>query len=250
MIHAVPLVRYKGKGPEGIQTMREKFDAENEGVAIPTYVRWLANPRAVRDRRPNGEIAASSVGFVVKGSKVEKGLAKKGIKAAGVWYRVETYTNAGPDSRCELCCGWGHIENKCSSKPTYGYCAGHPWTSDHKCTVVGCTAKHGSLCGHMLEKCPNCKGNHIAFSNRCAKKTEAAKAARQCRGTGPAGRASANTATGVASGKNRVMLGHRPKGMAKGWGGKQSGVGGRGGRGGRRRHNDRECEHGRDANRN
>jgi len=95
--------------------MREEFEAENEGVAIPTQVWWLANPLAIRERRQNGEFAASSVVFVVKWSKVAKGLVEKGIKTAGVWYRVETYTNAGPDSRCELCCGWGYIENKCGT---------------------------------------------------------------------------------------------------------------------------------------
>jgi len=168
---------------EGLQKMREEFEMESKGVTIPTQERWLANPCAIRERRQNGEIAASSVVFVLKGSKVAKGLVKKGIKAAGVWYQVEVYTNAGPDSRCELRCGWGHIENKCGSKPTSGYCSGHHWTSNHKCNVVGCTAKQGSLCGHMLEKCPNCKGNHIAFSNGFVKKTEAAKAVRQSRGS-------------------------------------------------------------------
>jgi hypothetical protein len=155
-IHAVPLVRYMGKGREGLQKMREEFEAENEGVAIPTQVWWLGNPRAIRERRQNGEIAASSVEFVVKGSKVAKGLVKKVIKAAGVWYRVETYTKVGPESRCELCCGWGHIKNQCGSKPTCSYCSGHHRTSDHKGNMVRCTAKQGSLSGHTLETCRNC----------------------------------------------------------------------------------------------
>ena len=68
-IHAVPLVRYMGKGTEGLQKMREEFEAKNEGITIPTQVRWLANPHTIRERRPNREFAASSVGFVVKGSK-------------------------------------------------------------------------------------------------------------------------------------------------------------------------------------
>jgi hypothetical protein len=221
-IHAVPLVRYMGKGTEGLQKMREEFEAENEGIKVPTQVRWLANTRTIRERRQNGEIAASSVVFVVKGSKAARGLVKNGIKAAGVWYRVETYTNAGPDSRCELCCGWGHIENKCSNKPTCGYCSGHHRTGDHKCNVVGCTAKQGSLCSHTLEKCPNCKGNHIAFSNRCAKKTEAARAARQSRKIGQAGQAPTGATTGVVSGTNRVALGPRPKAAAAEGGGSEA----------------------------
>jgi len=59
-------------------------------------------------------------------------IVKKGIKAAWVWYRVETYTNEGPDSRYELRCGWGHIKNKFGRKPKCGYCSGHHRTSDHK----------------------------------------------------------------------------------------------------------------------
>jgi hypothetical protein len=59
-----------GKGTERLQKMREEFDAENEGVVIPTQVRWLANPRTIKVSRQNGEVAASSVVFVVKGSRV------------------------------------------------------------------------------------------------------------------------------------------------------------------------------------
>ena len=163
-IHAVPLEWYMGKGTEALETMREESSAENGGIVIPTQVRWLANPSSIRERRQNGEIAASSIVFVVEGSKVAQSLIKNGIKAAGVWYRVKVLTNVGPDSRCELCCGWGHIENQCGYKPKCGYCSGNHRISDHKCNVVGCTAKEGSLYGHTLEQCPNWNGYHIAFS--------------------------------------------------------------------------------------
>jgi hypothetical protein len=64
-IHAVPLVRYMGKATEGLQKIREVLEAENEGVAIPTQVRWVANDRTVRERRQNREIATSLVVCVV-----------------------------------------------------------------------------------------------------------------------------------------------------------------------------------------
>jgi hypothetical protein len=83
-IHGVPLVRYMGKGTECLQTMEEEFEAENVGIAIPTQVRWLANQRTIRERRQNGEIAVSSVVFVVKGRRLAHILIKKVIKAAGV----------------------------------------------------------------------------------------------------------------------------------------------------------------------
>lgn len=47
------------------------------------------------------------------------------------------------------------------------------------------------------------------------KKTEAHKAAQQTGRIRPAGQSSVEAATGVASGNNRVMLGHRPLGTAK-----------------------------------
>jgi hypothetical protein len=183
-IHSVPLVRYMGKGTDGLQKMREEFDVENDSIVIPTQVRWLANPNTIRERRQNGEITVSSVVLVVKGSRVEWSLVKKGIKVVGVWYRVKTWTNGGPDSRCDLCCGGEHMKNKCGSRPRCGFCSGHHQTSDHKCNVVGYTAKPGSLCGHTLEKCPNCKGNHIALSSRCVKKTKATEAVQQSRKLG------------------------------------------------------------------
>jgi len=183
---------------------------------IPTQVRWLANPCTVRVGRQNGQIAAWSVVFVVKGSKLAQSLFKEGIKAAGVRYRDKTYTNERPDSRCEVCCGWGHIENKCGSKPKCGYCSGHHRTHHHKCNVVGSTAGQESLCGHTLEKCPNCDGNHIAFSCRCVKKREATEAARQSRNIGLAGRVPTSAAQDMATGSNRVVLRPRPEGVVEG----------------------------------
>jgi hypothetical protein len=57
---------------------------ENEGIKIPTQVRWLVNTHTIRERRQNREISATSVAFDVKGSKVAQRLVKKGIKSAGV----------------------------------------------------------------------------------------------------------------------------------------------------------------------
>jgi len=90
-------------------------------MTIPTQVQWLPSPRTIREMRGIGEIAASSVVFVVKGNKLPLRVIKNGIEGAGVWNRVEAFTNAGPDSRCELCSGWGNTENKCGNKPKCGY---------------------------------------------------------------------------------------------------------------------------------
>jgi hypothetical protein len=43
MIHTAPLVRFMGDDTECLQTSRGEFEAENEGEAFPTKVRWRAN---------------------------------------------------------------------------------------------------------------------------------------------------------------------------------------------------------------
>jgi len=153
--------------------MQEEFEAGNKGRAISTHVQWLGNRCIIREMRQNAKIAISSVVFVVKGRKVTQHWINKPIKVGGVCYHVQALTNTGLDSRCEVCCGWGLIQNRCSRKSKCGYCSGDHWTSDYKFNVVWYMARQGSICSHILKKYPNCKGNHIVFSSRCAKKSKA-----------------------------------------------------------------------------
>jgi len=128
---------------------------------------------------------------------------------AGVWYRVEPFTSVGPDSRCEHCCRWGHIASKCS-----GYCSGPHHTSSHKCNVMGCIAKLGSNCSHTQEKCPNGRGNHIAFSSRCAKNSEATREAWERRRREPAGWTTKTA--GPISGVTTTALSLRARALERG----------------------------------
>jgi hypothetical protein len=73
---------YMETGTNGLQKMWEEFEAENEGIPIPTQVQWLVNSYTMRERRQNGEIATSSVLFVVNESKLTQSLIKKGIQVA------------------------------------------------------------------------------------------------------------------------------------------------------------------------
>jgi len=92
-----------------------------------------------------------------------------------------------------------------------GYCSGPHRTSDHKCNIVGCTAKKGALCGHTQEKCPNCRGNQTAFGGRCAKMMEVTRAAREERRREPTG---PTTRVGAGAKRtNTIMLGRWAKGL-------------------------------------
>jgi len=58
-MHAVCLVQYMGQRTEGLSKMLEESEPENDSITIPTQVRWLENPRTMRESKQNGEIATS-----------------------------------------------------------------------------------------------------------------------------------------------------------------------------------------------
>jgi hypothetical protein len=135
----------------------------------------------IKGKKKSGEKMASSVVFSIKGKKMAQRCLEKGLRGAGVWHSVERYIRAGPDSFCEVCCGWRHNVSKCGRLGMVRclLCTGSHKTEDHQCNVVGCRAKKGQNCTHNHDKCANCKGNHIAKSNTCPKKQEAIKLAKE-----------------------------------------------------------------------
>jgi len=184
-MHGVNFDRYLGKKMGGgLEKLRQELQAENEGVVLPLAISWIGGPKDVQKKKAEGK-KASTVVFAVKGSKMAENVLKGGLRAAGVKYDVEKFMNAGPDSFCGVCSRWGHVETKCGSLKMPGcmLCAGRHLTKDHKCNVVGCKANAGQNCTHNVDKCVNCKGNHIAKANCCVKKQEAIKTAREERRT-------------------------------------------------------------------
>jgi len=184
-MHGVNFDRYLGKKTGGgLEKLRQELQAENEGVVLPLAINWIGGPKDVQRKKAEGK-KASSVVFAVKGSKMAEKVLKGGLRAAGINYDVEKFVNAGPDSFCGVCSRWGHVDAKCGSlkMPACMLCAGRHLTKDHKCNVVGCKANAGQNCTHNVDKCVNCKGNHIAKANVCVKKQEAIKIAREERRT-------------------------------------------------------------------
>jgi len=184
-MHGVNFDRYLGKKTGGgLEKLRSELQAENEGVVLPLAISWIGGPKDVQKKKSEGK-KASSVVFAVKGSKMAEKVLKGGLRAAGVKYDVERFMTAGLDSFCGVCSRWGHVEAKCGAleMPACMLCAGRHLTKDHKCNVVGCKANAGQNCTHNVDKCVNCKGNHIAKANVCVKKQEAIKKAREERRT-------------------------------------------------------------------
>jgi len=184
-MHGINFDRYlEKKTGGGLEKLRSELQAENEGVVLPLAISWIGGPKDVQKKKVEGK-KASSVVFAVKGSKMAEKVLKGGLRAAGVKYDVERFMTAGLDSFCGVYSRWGHVEAKCGAlkMPACMLCAGRHLTKDHKCNVVGCKANAGQNCTHNVNKCINCKGNHIAKANVCVKKQEAIKTAREERQT-------------------------------------------------------------------
>jgi len=184
-MHGVNLDGYLGKKTGGgLEKLRQELQAENEAVGLPLAINWIGGPKDVQKKKAEGKKTYSVV-FAVMGSKMAEKVLKGGFRAAGMKYDVEQFVNGGPDSFCGTSSRWGHVESKCGSlkMPACMLWAGRHFMKDHKCNVVGCKANAGQNCTHNVDKCVNCKGNHIAKANCCVKKQEAIKTARKERCT-------------------------------------------------------------------
>ena len=85
---------------------------ENEGVRIPSPVRWLSGAASIKARYNEKIIAASSVVFAVADESVYRSICKGGLRLQGRRYNAEAYEEIRPDVGCGHCAGWGFIESR------------------------------------------------------------------------------------------------------------------------------------------
>jgi len=184
-VHGLPLRRFMGRGTEGLRKMKEEIEAENPGCKLLPGVKWLGNPTILRERMRTGEKTASSAVITVKGRKAARQLTQHKAMLGGIKYVVDQYIAAGPDSLCEICSRWGHLQSKCATPtmPRCALCAGKHRTDKHLCQLKGCQAKEGQNCRHTEERCVNCKGAHGAGSRECPEKRAAFARAKEERAT-------------------------------------------------------------------
>ena len=111
-MHAIPEARYLGRGSSGTEMLRE-IEAENEGIRIPSTIRWLSGAPSVKARYQEGTIKASSVVLAVVDEDTFRLVRKGGLRLQGRRYEAETYEEVRPDIKCSPCYEWGHIEPQC-----------------------------------------------------------------------------------------------------------------------------------------
>ena len=177
--------RYLGRGSNGTETLRKELDVENEGIRIPSTIRWLCGAPNLKTRYEQRTISASSVVLAFANEDTFRLIFRKGLRLQVGRYEVETYEEIRPDVRCGPCAGWGHIEPQCyRTTARCGWCAEEHKTREHWCPVEGCRVK-GHWCQHTVAKCSNYRGPHFAQSRAYAGKWVARSEAKGWRSPPP-----------------------------------------------------------------
>ena len=137
--------------------------------------RWLINETRLEERLESGTGRGSAIVITVGSSIEASKLCSKGLRFGGALKVVEKYWEAGPGSVCMSCAGVGHdCLGECGDRIVQCViCAGAHKAEDHRCGVIGCTAKMGKICTHVTPKCANCGGNHQATAFKCPARLKA-----------------------------------------------------------------------------
>ncbi len=151
------------------------------GIKLKTIPRWLINEARLEERLKSGDGRRSTIVITMRNSTEVFQLCSKGLRFGGTLKVIEKYWEAGPLSICMSCTGIGHDRlGGCDNRGVQCMiCAGAHMVENHKCGVIGRTAKIGKICTHIIPKCANCGGNHQATAFKCPAKlrvqTEASK---------------------------------------------------------------------------
>jgi hypothetical protein len=94
--------------------------------------------------------------------------AKRAIRnrlyIGGISARVEKLYSVAPTTQCGKCQGYSYLDNHCKKELRCRLCAENHPTTYYQCS--SCPTK-GIRCPHLVPKCTNCKGAHIASSESC-----------------------------------------------------------------------------------
>jgi len=182
----VPYAQYRHEN--GLADLRERIEAENEGVEIPPYsMRWMRNKAQIEQHYQVGTLPQEAALVVFKVCSKAAG-NKMGVEmwVAGVRFRALPFIADRADTLCARCSRWGHSKFRCHQRgaPVYTVCSGLHRTEALKCKVSTC-GKAGGIYSHTELMCPNCGGRHPAQDARCRAKQAAIGIARERRLGGP-----------------------------------------------------------------
>ena len=170
-VYGVDLNRYFQH--EGLAVAQEEIELQN-GISLPMQPRWLVSTTRIQE----SNLTRSTLVVTLRDSQGVGKLLQTGLVFGGKTYKIAKYWEAGRGEICPKCCSFGHYKS-CEEERCY-LCGQQGHTADtHKCPILDCGSR--KPCFHIPKKCVNCKGNHLATSNKCPKKWESMRQLQQPR---------------------------------------------------------------------
>lgn len=157
-IHGVPISDFNSS--DGLALIKSEIVTFNKGLN-PIGVNWLTKLSVRQEQRTRFGSIVVAFSTIEEATRAQK----QRLYIAGVSVKVVKFHTIPLSAQCSNCQGFGHLETKCRNSLACGLCASnsHP-TRQHKCSE--CLARATS-CKHLVPKCTNCKGPHIASSLNC-----------------------------------------------------------------------------------
>ena len=118
--------------------------------------------------------------IIIRNKQIADKISANGLFFGGYNHKVDRFWEIGLGKICPRCCEYGHIIYKaCKAAPKCYICAGAHDALEHKCPIIGCSARTGKPCVHLPIKCIHCKGAHMATSVYCPKRKQAIEIAKK-----------------------------------------------------------------------
>jgi hypothetical protein len=157
-IHSIPVADFSLN--DGLDLIKEEITTFNKGLN-PISIYWLT--KLAKRQDPATRFGSIVVAFTTP-QEASRAIRQR-LYIAGTSVKVVPFLTTPPSVQCSNCQGFGHLEAKCLNTLACGLCASNSHkTFQHTCTE--CTTK-GLSCKHLVPKCTNCKGPHIASSLSC-----------------------------------------------------------------------------------
>jgi DNA-binding ferritin-like protein len=163
-VHGVDLDRYMTE--EGLDLVREVTEVMTDSQ-LPYAPRWIERDD-LAERFDSGAIKRSTLVLTVKTKRAADTILVKGLSFGGRRHEAERFWERGEGRMCMQCCGGDHF-GKCAEETNCYICAGEHEGAKHQCAVEGCNKK-AEPCEHLMVKCANCRGPHVATSRKCSER--------------------------------------------------------------------------------
>lgn len=142
-VNVVDISRYRQE--RGMELLQEEILYGGDNTHLVWTPRLQLCPAALAEVRAKGEKLAASIRITVTSKEENHLIIKYSIWFGGERHRDNDFVEISTDTLCSTCCHWDHITLQClnADRSKCQLCAELYMTTNHKCKMLGCTARMG-----------------------------------------------------------------------------------------------------------